>query len=63
MHHYIVRDIVRRGDRSGGRATLGVDCEPRIWSMDQTQIEPKITPRTKAIMVVQSTDCRLTWIR
>jgi perosamine synthetase len=37
--------------RAGGRPVL-VDSEPVTWNMDVTQIEAKITPRTKAILVV-----------
>jgi perosamine synthetase len=37
--------------RSGATPVL-VDSDPDTWNMDVTQIEPKITPRTKAIMVV-----------
>lgn len=37
--------------RSGATPVL-VDCDPLTWNMDVTQIEAKITPRTKAIMVV-----------
>ncbi len=29
-----------------------VDCDPQTWNMDVAQIEAKITPKTKAIMVV-----------
>jgi len=29
-----------------------VDCEPLTWNMDPTRIEDRITPRTRAIMVV-----------
>ena len=29
-----------------------VDADPLTWNMDVTQIEAKVTPRTKAIMVV-----------
>jgi len=29
-----------------------VDCDPRTWNMDIEQVEAKITPKTKAIMVV-----------
>jgi perosamine synthetase len=35
-----------------GATPVVVDCEPTTWNMDPTQIESKITPRTKAIMVV-----------
>jgi perosamine synthetase len=37
--------------RSGARPVL-VDSDPLTWNMDVTQIENKITRRTKAIMVV-----------
>jgi perosamine synthetase len=37
--------------RSGAIPVL-VDMDPVTWNMDVTQIEKKITPRTKAIMVV-----------
>jgi perosamine synthetase len=36
---------------NGGVPVL-VDCDPRIWCMDVSQIESKITKRTKAIMPV-----------
>ena len=35
-----------------GATPVVVDCEPLTWNMDPAQIEAKITPRTKAIMVV-----------
>jgi perosamine synthetase len=37
--------------RVGAKPVL-VDCEPATWNMDVAQIEARITPRTKAIMVV-----------
>jgi len=37
--------------RAGAKPVL-VDCDPRIWNMVVEQIEARITPRTKAIMVV-----------
>lgn len=37
--------------RSGATPVL-VDADPMTWNMDVTQIEAKVTPRTKAIMVV-----------
>jgi perosamine synthetase len=37
--------------RAGAKPVL-VDSDPVTWNMDVTQIETKITPRTKAIMVV-----------
>jgi perosamine synthetase len=35
-----------------GAVPVVVDCEPDTWNMDVAQIEARITPRTKAIMVV-----------
>ena len=35
-----------------GAIPVVVDCDPVTWNMDVSQIEEKITPRTKAIMVV-----------
>jgi perosamine synthetase len=35
-----------------GAIPVVVDCDPLTWNMDVTLIEPLITPRTKAIMVV-----------
>ena len=35
-----------------GAIPVLVDSDPLTWNMDTTQIEAKITPRTKAIMVV-----------
>jgi perosamine synthetase len=37
--------------RSGARP-VAVDCDPLTWNMDVSKIERRITPRTKAIMVV-----------
>ncbi|MDJ0728801.1 MAG: DegT/DnrJ/EryC1/StrS family aminotransferase [Crocosphaera sp.] len=37
--------------RAGGVPVV-VDCDPITWNMDVRQIEAKITPKTKAIMVV-----------
>lgn len=37
--------------RNGAKPVL-VDSDPITWNMDFTQIEAKITPRTKAIMIV-----------
>ncbi|WP_445778776.1 DegT/DnrJ/EryC1/StrS family aminotransferase [Shewanella sp.] len=37
--------------RNGGKPVL-VDSDPITWNMDVSQIEAKITPRTKAIMIV-----------
>lgn len=36
---------------NGGLPVL-VDCDPRTWCMDTSQVEAKITPRTRAIMPV-----------
>jgi perosamine synthetase len=35
-----------------GATPVVVDCDSSTWNMDTSQIEAKITPRTKAIMVV-----------
>lgn len=35
-----------------GATPVVVDCDPRTWNMDVSQIERKITPKTKAILVV-----------
>jgi perosamine synthetase len=35
-----------------GAIPVVVDCDPHTWNMDVRQIEAKITPKTKAIMVV-----------
>jgi perosamine synthetase len=37
--------------RAGAKPVL-VDCDPLTWNMDVTQIERKISSRTKAIMIV-----------
>lgn len=37
--------------RAGGVPVV-VDCDPDTWNMDAEQVEARITPRTKAIMVV-----------
>jgi perosamine synthetase len=39
--------------RNGARPVL-IDSDARTWNMDVTRIEAKITPRTKAIMVVHT---------
>src|SRR6266852_5446351 len=46
-----------------GATPVVVDCEPRTWNMDPSQIESKITPRTKALMVVHIYGLRSTWSR
>jgi perosamine synthetase len=35
-----------------GAVPVVVDCDPRTWNLDVSQIEEKITSKTKAIMVV-----------
>jgi len=35
-----------------GAVPVVVDCEPDTWNMDVSQVEARITPRTRAIMVV-----------
>jgi perosamine synthetase len=35
-----------------GAIPVVIDCDPHTWNMDVSQIEAKITPKTKAIMVV-----------
>ncbi len=35
-----------------GAVPVVVDCDPNTWNMDVSQIEDKITPKTKALMVV-----------
>lgn len=35
-----------------GAVPVVVDCDPRTWNMDVSQVEGRITPRTKAIMAV-----------
>lgn len=35
-----------------GAVPVVVDCDSKTWNMDVGQIEPKITPNTKAILVV-----------
>ncbi|BAV33535.1 aminotransferase DegT [Sulfuricaulis limicola] len=35
-----------------GAVPVVVDCDPVTWNMDVAQVEARITPRTKAIMVV-----------
>jgi perosamine synthetase len=35
-----------------GAMPIVVDCDPNTWNMNVSQIEAKITPRTRAIMVV-----------
>ncbi|MGC2457105.1 MAG: DegT/DnrJ/EryC1/StrS family aminotransferase [Gallionellaceae bacterium] len=35
-----------------GAVPVVVDCDPATWNMDVAQVEARITPRTRAIMVV-----------
>src|SRR5687767_4212215 len=35
-----------------GAAPVLVDCDAATWNMDVAAVEPRITPRTKAIMAV-----------
>jgi perosamine synthetase len=35
-----------------GAVPIVIDCDPDTWNMDVNQIEAKITPKTKAIMIV-----------
>ena len=35
-----------------GARPVVVDCDPQTWTMDVTQVESRITPRTRAIMAV-----------
>jgi perosamine synthetase len=44
-----VGQIVRRGARP-----VLVDCDPATWNMDVSQVEAKVTPRTRAIMMVHT---------
>ena len=39
--------------RAGAKPVL-VDSDPKTWNMDVKQIEAKITPQTKAIMIVHN---------
>lgn len=39
---------------TAGATPVLVDSDPETWNMDVTQIEGKITPRTKAILVVHT---------
>jgi perosamine synthetase len=35
-----------------GAVPVLVDCDPHAWNMDVSQVEARVTPRTRAIMVV-----------
>ena len=51
MPTFTIISCVAQIVRNGGIPVL-VDSDPITWNMDVTQIEAKITPRTKAIMIV-----------
>jgi perosamine synthetase len=48
---FTIISCVNQIARCGARAVV-VDCDPLTWNMDVSQIEAKITERTRAIMVV-----------
>jgi len=51
MPTFTIISCVAQIVRNGGKPVL-VDSDPITWNMDVTQIEAKITRRTKAIMIV-----------
>lgn len=51
MPSFTIISCISQIIRSGATPVL-VDSDPLTWNMDVTQIEPKITDRTKAIFVV-----------
>ena len=51
MPTFTIISCVLQVVRSGAMPVF-VDCDPLTWNMDVSQIESKITPRTKAIMAV-----------
>lgn len=51
MPTFTIISCINQIVRSGAKPVL-VDSDPITWNMDVTQIEAKITPRTKAIMIV-----------
>jgi perosamine synthetase len=51
MPTFTIISCVAQIVRNGGKPVL-VDSDPITWNMDVNQIEAKITPRTKAIMIV-----------
>lgn len=51
MPTFTIISCINQIIRNGAKPVL-VDSDPITWNMDITQIESKITPRTKAIMVV-----------
>lgn len=51
MPSFTIISCIAQIVRNGGKPVL-VDSDPITWNMDVTQIEAKITARTKAIMIV-----------
>ncbi len=51
MPSFTIISCVMQIVRNGAKPVL-IDADPRTWNMDVQAIEQKITPRTKAIMVV-----------
>lgn len=51
MPTFTIISCINQIVRNGAKPVL-VDSDPLTWNMDVTQIEAKITPRTKAIMIV-----------
>jgi len=51
MPTFTIISCINQIVRNGGKPVL-VDSDPLTWNMDVSQIEAKITPRTKAIMIV-----------
>ena len=51
MPTFTIISCINQIVRNGGVPVL-VDSDPITWNMDVAQIEEKITPRTKAIMIV-----------
>ena len=51
MPTFTIISCVAQIVRNGGKPVL-VDSDPLTWNMDVTQIEAKITSRTKAVMIV-----------
>ncbi len=51
MPTFTIISCINQIVRSGAIPVL-VDSDPKTWNMDVTQIEAKITPKTKAIMAV-----------
>jgi perosamine synthetase len=51
MPTFTIISCINQIVRNGAKPVL-VDSDPITWNMDVTQIEAKVTPRTKAIMIV-----------